>query len=250
MDQNPSYIQNQGGYTSSYGSGKTDLTVVLDLDECLIHSEFLNGGSGSQYASQVAGASSSPGNFGNSFGVTLTDGEQVRVYERPFLREFLRQVAQKYEVHLFTASNQVYAKPIVRELDPDGTIFTNCWYRDSCVYDQSKDEYVKDLTRVLGSDKLRRTVLIDNNPSSFLPNPDNGVLVSAYQGGDRDNELQRVLGLLKELERAEDVRTVLQSRSGTNGYRPPTTTSASTTNTRTPSSSDNYFDPSASKAYG
>jgi CTD small phosphatase-like protein 2 len=194
------------------------------MDECLIHSQFLHDGStaagANKYAHQVHRAKGSPlqvlGESSSStvdtFNAVLPNGELVRVFERPHLHEFLQCVSEKYETHIFTAAMEVYAKPVLNMLDPHGTIFTQCWYRDSCTLDSTVGAYVKNLDDAWGGDQLKRTVLVDNNPMSFLANPENGILVSSFYNDPTDMALPAVLDLLEELDGEEDVRPVLDGR--------------------------------------
>lgn len=192
---------------------ESDLIVILDMDECLIHSQFLQG-PGAKYAHQVSRANGSA--LGEStvdtFHITLPDGEMVRVYERPHLHDFLRQVSCKYETHIFTAAMEVYAKPVLRMLDPHGDIFTHCWYRESCQLDSTVGAYVKNLGFCWDEEQLKRTVLVDNNPLSFLANPENGILVSNFYNDRNDTTLPAVMDLLHELDGHDDVRPVLDER--------------------------------------
>lgn len=153
---------------------ESDLVVVLDMDECLIHSQFLHG-PGAKYAHQVQQEglpSSSADKCVDTFNITLPDGERVLVHERPHLHEFLREVSSKYETHIFTAAMEVYAKPVLKMLDPDGEIFSGIWYRESCQLDSNVGAYIKNLDLLCESydndeerqQRLNRTVLVDNNP--------------------------------------------------------------------------------------
>jgi len=192
---------------------QSDLVVVLDMDECLIHSQFLQG-PGARYTHQVQRSGSLGQAMVDTFNIRLPDGEQVRVHERPHLHEFLARVSEKYETHIFTAAMEVYAKPVLKMLDPHGKIFTHCWYRESCERDDSVGAYVKNLAHAWGGDQLKRTVLVDNNPLSFLANPENGILVSNFYNDPKDVTLPAVLDLLDELDGEADVRPVLDSRFG------------------------------------
>ncbi|KAG7352645.1 phosphoprotein phosphatase [Nitzschia inconspicua] len=192
---------------------ESDLIVVLDMDECLIHSQFLQG-PGAKFAHQVRRANGAA--MGESsvdtFHISLPDGERVRVHERPHLHDFLREVSSKYETHIFTAAMEVYAKPVLRMLDPHGEIFTHCWYRESCQLDSNVGAYVKNLGFCWDDERLKRTVLVDNNPLSFLANPENGILVSSFYDDHKDTTLPAVMGLLHELDGHDDVRPVLDER--------------------------------------
>ena len=191
---------------------ESDLVVVLDMDECLIHSQFLQG-PGARFTHQVQRTGSLGDSSVDIFSIRLPDGEQVRVHERPHLHDFLARVSEKYETHIFTAAMEVYAKPVLKMLDPHNRIFTHCWYRESCDFDENLGAYVKNLDPVWGQN-LKRTVLVDNNPLSFLANPDNGILVSNFYNDPKDVTLPAVLDLLDELDNEEDVRPVLDARFG------------------------------------
>lgn len=205
---------------------ESDLVVVLDMDECLIHSQFLQG-PGAKYAYQVQQKGSSSASVDddsaksvNTFNITLPDGERVLVHERPHLHEFLKEVSSKYETHIFTAAMEVYAKPVLKTLDPHGEIFSGIWYRDSCELNSTVGAYIKNLGLLCesyGNDKerqqrLNRTVLVDNNPLSFFANPEHGILVSSFYDDSRDTTLPAVLDLLHELDKHEDVRPVLDAK--------------------------------------
>lgn len=196
---------------------ESDLVVVLDMDECLIHSQFLSDAS-SGYAHQVKNNNnpSSTNNWNDptsvdTFDVTLPDGDLVKVHERPHLHDFLDQVSERFETHVFTAAMEVYAKPVLDTLDPLGTKFAKRWYRDSCV--QTKEgAFVKNLG-VLQRNEAR-IVLVDNNPLSFLANPSNGILVSSFYTDAQDKTLLAVMTLLEEIDAHNDVRPHLERQFG------------------------------------
>merc|ERR1711862_388356 len=114
------------------------------------------------------------------------------------------------ETHIFTAAMPIYADPILNRLDPENTLLAGRWYRDSCVYDETsvgRPAYVKNLKRILdnNNNNLQRTVLVDNNPLSFLANPTNGILVSSFYNDPYDKTLPAVLEPLHRLDGLEDV---------------------------------------------
>lgn len=165
-------------YPKAYQS---DLIVVLDMDECLIHSQFLSDTStASTYAHQLLDKSyrrpSGPSNdphppvdsassaFGHdeeaesivtssceSFRINLPDGDLVHVNKRPNLDAFIHEIANKFETYVFTAAMEIYAAPVLDKLEEGGTKFEGRFYREHCALDQELGVYVKDLGRVFPS---------------------------------------------------------------------------------------------------
>lgn len=104
-------------------------TLVLDLDETLIHSSF------------------TPIPNPDLVVSVLIDKKDVLVYvqKRPGVDEFLEQAAELYELVTFTASMKSYADPLLDQLDPQHCI-SHRLFREHCVY--YNGEYVKDLSRL------------------------------------------------------------------------------------------------------
>lgn len=233
---------------SSNGGYSSDLIVVLDMDECLIHSQFLSDQLVDKYR-QVEDRPSSSHKGNNeeafiwstceSFRIKLPDGDLVNVNKRPNLDLFLKEITSKFETYIFTAAMEVYASPVLNEIDPNGSMFAGRFYREHCSYDPDMGVYAKDLCHVLRMRKMminnastdhqeiangingdclpcdeRRVVLVDNNPLSFLPNPSNGILVSSFYDDPKDDTLEAVMELLHELDESEDVRPILDDRFG------------------------------------
>ena len=52
------------------------------------------------------------------------DNSPVHIRIRPGLKKFLEEVSKiNCEVYAFTAGLPVYARPVIKEIDPNGTIF-------------------------------------------------------------------------------------------------------------------------------
>eukprot|EP00550_Attheya_septentrionalis_P009684 CAMPEP_0198282186 /NCGR_PEP_ID=MMETSP1449-20131203/2033_1 /TAXON_ID=420275 /ORGANISM="Attheya septentrionalis, Strain CCMP2084" /LENGTH=286 /DNA_ID=CAMNT_0043978323 /DNA_START=324 /DNA_END=1181 /DNA_ORIENTATION=+ len=227
---------------------ESDLIVVLDMDECLIHSQFLSQHTELSYRQYEERPMTMNNNNSmtqddddessvlmcESFKLSLPDGDLVHVNKRPNLDVFLQEICARFETHIFTAALPVYAEPVLDSLDPTGTLFQRRFYRDSCQLDQELNVYVKDLNSILsrrqhpqetmnGHEPPRsgsmthneaRMVLIDNNPLSFLANPSNGILVSNFYDDPKDDTLEAVTELLYELDQMEDVRPCLDEKFG------------------------------------
>lgn len=201
----------------------TDLVVVLDMDECLIHTQFFDEPSkAAVYAHQVQNTSSQSSADTKtepveSFRLQLEgDGTLAHVHMRPGLMEFLEHITATYETHIFTAATSIYANPVLDQLctrlgSSGSDVFTGRWFREHCVWNEQKGAFVKDLSRLPVS--LEKTVLVDNQPLSFLAQPDNGILVNAFFTDGSDETLPAVSRFIsEELQHADDVRTILNDR--------------------------------------
>ncbi|KAF5750827.1 CTD nuclear envelope phosphatase 1 [Tripterygium wilfordii] len=134
----------------------------------------------------------------------------VTVFERPGLREFLKQIGEFADLVLFTAGLEGYAKPLVDRIDMDSQ-FKLRLYRPSTVSTELR-EHIKDLSSL--SKDLCRIVIVGNNPYSFLLQPLNGIPCIPFSAGQPcDNQLLEViLPLLKHLSLQKDVRPELYER--------------------------------------
>ncbi|EFA83980.1 dullard-like phosphatase domain containing protein [Heterostelium album PN500] len=167
-------------------------TLVLDLDETLVHSSF----------KPVAKA---------DFIVPVEiEGQlhQVYVSKRPHVDEFMQAISQKFEIVVFTASLAKYADPVLDLLDPNRFVHHRL-FREACHH--HKGNFVKDLSR-LGRD-LKTTIIIDNSPTSYLFHPENAIPIDSWFDNENDIELLDVLPLLDSLTQVDDVRTCLDENN-------------------------------------
>jgi len=170
-------------------------TLVLDLDETLVHSSFKP--------------------IPNADFVISIELENVvhRVYvlKRPGVDNFLRVVGAKFEVVVFTASLAKYADPLLDILDRGKVIKTRL-FREACVHHYGN--YVKDLSH-LGR-RLESTIIIDNSPFSYMFQPDNAIPISSWFNDRNDRQLYDLLPYLDSILQVDDVCSVLQRK------KPPT----------------------------
>jgi len=174
------------------------LTVVLDIDETLLHTELV-----SHDGKLVV--------EGDAFTLSI-QGLRLLVRKRPFLDSFLREASKRFELIAFTAGAEEYARPVLAQLDPEGTIFRHCLFRQHCVKQQEGMSFVKDL-RVLNR-SLRRTVLVDNNAQSFFMQLENGIPIASFFNDVNDTALVTLYHFLDSIDQVDDVRNVLNKVFG------------------------------------
>ena len=165
-------------------------TLVLDLDETLAH------GQNTPF--------SSPKNQ-LSIECKLNDINTTIYFKiRPGVKEFLRKMNKLYEIVIFTASVEEYAKILINLIDTKN-VCSYKLYREQCTYENSL--YIKDLTK-LGRD-LKDVVIIDNSPNAYSLNKENGIPISTWLEDENDRELYDLIQILEFLSYVDDVRTFI-----------------------------------------
>ncbi|KAH7105347.1 NIF-domain-containing protein [Auriculariales sp. MPI-PUGE-AT-0066] len=185
-------------------------TLVLDLDETLIHSTTrpLHATTGGGGLLGFGGRRGKPG--GHMVEVVLGGRSTLyHVYKRPFVDYFLRKVSSWYTVVIFTASMQEYADPVIDWLDGGRGILVRRFFRESCTQLPS-GSYSKDLS-VIEPD-LARVALVDNSPASYSINQSNGIPIEGWTHDQSDEALLDLLPFLDSLRFTSDVRRVLSIR--------------------------------------
>ena len=124
--------------------------------------------------------------------------------KRPGVDKFLRDMAQYYEIVLYSPSIDGVALPVVESLDKEGFI-RHRLYRDATHY--YKGVHVKDLQRL--NRNINRMVVLDDDPDEVQFNPENLIRVKPYEDPtDRtDDTLARITPFLIEIAR-ENVQNV------------------------------------------
>ncbi|CAK56078.1 unnamed protein product (macronuclear) [Paramecium tetraurelia] len=155
-------------------------TLVLDLDETLVHCEFKE----------------NP----NFHYETILDvwhrGVLYTVYlcKRPYLREFLQQLSAYYEIIVFTAGYESYCDKVLQHIDIDRHI-SDYFARSNCRF--VNGICLKDLSIL--DRPLDQLIFIDNNANAFEMQPENGLLIPSFLDSDEDECLLRLIPFLKQM---------------------------------------------------
>ncbi|GMM31880.1 Nem1-Spo7 phosphatase catalytic subunit [Martiniozyma asiatica (nom. inval.)] len=207
-------------------------TLVLDLDETLIHSLSRHNSSmlGKLKGISIEINAASTGNVPTLY----------HIYKRPHVDEFLSIVRHWFNLVCFTASIREYADPVIDYLEeellirdkqdkragnsmamamamsPQGNVFSQRHYRNSCIFIEGKG-YVKDLS-LLHTD-YSKLIIIDNSPVSYSHHKNNGLMIEGWINDPDDDELLHLLPLLNSLRFVSDVRAVLSLKSGQYAFK-------------------------------
>lgn len=129
------------------GNSRFVKTLVLDLDDVLVHSSW-------------------------------TRQRGWRSFKRPGVEDFLKHMAQYYELVLYTDQNSTYADPILDRIDPQRNISYRL-YKNSTHYIDGK--HVRDLSKL--NRDLGRVLLLSCNPDAYSLQPENTIKVLSVAVG-------------------------------------------------------------------
>lgn len=171
-------------------------TLVLDIDETLVHSELEPSDSSS---------------FDHVFQVRyLGPPRTVGVKKRPFVEAFLQWCGEHFELVTFTSSIKQYADQVIDWLDPQKKAIKYRLYRDSCT-SYGDEIYLKNLEHLRRD--LQGVLIVDNSPLAFACQVDNGVPIESFYGvdsGQTDLELVKLKNFLERILTVEDVRPLIR----------------------------------------
>ncbi|KAG7670085.1 hypothetical protein Ndes2526B_g06470 [Nannochloris sp. 'desiccata'] len=157
-------------------------TLVLDLDNVLVHSDW-------------------------------TRGRGWRTFKRPGADEFIKDLSQYFELVVYTSQLPTYADPIMDRLDPQRLVQYRL-YRDSTRYVNGK--HVRDLSKL--NRDLKQVLLITADPDAFALQPENAVKLPKWTTADTGNDttLLDLLPFLEAIVRTNvpDLRDVVKSYEG------------------------------------
>ncbi|KAI5207345.1 hypothetical protein E4T39_02014 [Aureobasidium subglaciale] len=223
----PLVPRRQPSYVMTYNPEPPKKTLIIDLDETLIHSMAKGGRMSTGHMVEVKIQGPIGGN-----GMVL--GPQVPilyyVHERPHCHDFLRKVCKWYNLIIFTASVQEYADPVIDWLERERKYFSGRYYRQHCTF--RNGAYIKDLTQV--EPDLSKVMILDNSPLSYIFHegepiqnsvrhrdlntnhtyPDNAIPIEGWISDPTDNDLLHLVPLLEGLQYVTDVRALLALRLG------------------------------------
>ncbi|KAG7109974.1 Nuclear envelope morphology protein 1 like [Verticillium longisporum] len=191
---------------------KYQKTLILDLDETLIHSMSKGGRMSTGHMVEVRLNQTYVG----AGGQTSLGPQHPILYwvnKRPYCDDFLRRICKWYNLVVFTASVQEYADPVIDWLESERKFFSARYYRQHCTFRQGA--FIKDLSSV--EPDLSRVMILDNSPLSYMFHQDNAIPIQGWINDPTDNDLLHLVPLLEGLQYVSDVRALLALRGGEDG---------------------------------
>ena len=156
-------------------TNKYKYTLVLDLDETLVH--------------------------------YIEEKDRHYVQVRPFAEYFISEMGKYFELVIFTSAEEEYANIVLEEIDKYKVI-THKLYRKHVEYNDGL--CLKDLDKI-GRD-IKRVCIIDNDKNNFKLHVENGIEIKEFLGEQDDNELDLLGDLLMSIieSNADDIRPIIK----------------------------------------
>lgn len=182
-------------------SSNKNLLLIFDLDETLIH------------------ATRDKLNRKADFKI----GE-YNVYKRPNVDEFLKKCFANYRVAIWSSADDEYVKETIKILIPEHEKLEFIWTRLNCSIKVIKKpiledfeyggfykehQWIKPLRRIKQKGiGIKSMLIIDNSPYKVIESKENALIIDSYEGGEQDNELNRLFEFLNNFKDVKDVRKI------------------------------------------
>ena len=129
-----------------------DYSLVLDLDETLIH-------------------------------FSINGENEGHLFFRPYLFQFLNNISEFYEIIVFTAGLKEYAKIVLDLIENrmGRKIFDYRLYRENTI-PNDEGVFIKDLSKI--GRNLQKIIIVDNTKENYELQKDNGIEIKSYYGFD------------------------------------------------------------------
>lgn len=149
------------------------LTVVLDMDETLVHTV-------TDYTSCLVKTDGRKQTIQPSEFNRQDPKSTMTVFYRPFVVPFLRALKRmQCEIIVFTTGTQTYTDAILDVLDPNHELIDNRLYRQHASGHPLRSNVLCKNLDLLGRD-LSHCLLIDDTPDTFCLHPANGWAIAPY----------------------------------------------------------------------
>lgn len=173
---------------------KYKYTLVLDMDETLIHFVYKNKNSKNMITYNMIEQ-----NDLNQLGMFLL---------RPYTKYFFENLKNLYEIIIFTNGIKEYCDKILSLIDPNLEYIKFRLFRKHSI-SKDNDIKIKDLS-LLGRD-LSKIIIIDNSAKNYKLQQDNGLPITSWKGDVNDTALKNLIPILKNIaeNEVEDVRKII-----------------------------------------
>lgn len=173
--------------------------LILDLDETLIHSEY------------VPDSQSHLVDF--DFKMDYDKGSSYLTKKRPFLDEFIKYAFENFDVAVWTAAGEQYANLVLENINVDKSKLKFLYTKENCTikidYVHSQYYGVKNLNKIKkkGFD-LDQVLIVDDVLNTAINNFGNLIPIKPFTDDTQDTELLKLISYLETIKDSSNVRRI------------------------------------------
>lgn len=163
----------------------TDKTLVLDLDECCVHTHVEEGIEDIDIM-----APSNVGLRARFFNIVFDECGSIWGVKRPYLDQFLSFSARYFRrIIVWSAGEKEYVLRVVKEIFKDHKQPDLVLTRDDCAYRDAVNYHkpISVLKKLIPDLDVRTVLVIDDKTSNFKENPHNGVTIPEFRPEAKDS---------------------------------------------------------------
>jgi RNA polymerase II subunit A small phosphatase-like protein len=173
--------------------------IILDIDETLIHTE------------------SVPDEFADKYDYDFKfKGEGKSLFytkKRPFLDQFLDYVYANFDVAIWTAAGEDYAREILKNIRVLESSLKFFYTRDNCTiklnYDYSDYYGIKNLNKLKKKGyNLDRVLIVDDKSETAVNNYSNLIQIKPFTDDVNDTELLKLISYLEIIKDEPKYRSI------------------------------------------
>jgi RNA polymerase II subunit A small phosphatase-like protein len=173
--------------------------LILDLDETLIHTENV------------------PDSFADQYDYDFKfKGNGISLYytkKRPYLQQFLDYAYANFDIAVWTAAGEDYAKEILKNIGILEKSLLFFYTKDNCTikrdYETSDYYGIKNLNKLKkkGFD-LDRVLIVDDRRETAINNYGNLILIKPFTDNNDDTELLKLISYLETIKDESNYRRI------------------------------------------
>jgi len=144
--------------------------------------------------------------------VTCSTSSSMKIQVRPLAKKFLKEVADRFEIIIFSALSKEAVSHIVKILDPLNKYINFTLHRENCIQREG-GLFIKDI-RIIKNRNIEKVVIVDSSVFSFEAHLENTIYIPSFNGSEDDHELLKIAEFLLTLKSSNDVRHIVKKFAG------------------------------------
>jgi Dullard-like phosphatase family protein len=172
--------------------------LILDIDETLIHTESVP----DDYADM----------YDYDFIMSSRKGSQYYTKKRPYLDQFLTYAFTNFDVAVWTAAGEDYAKLVLSNIGVNVSDLKFLYTKENCTlkldYELGSYYGVKNLNKIKNKYDLNQVLIVDDIALTAKNNYGNLIQVKSFVNDYDDTELLKLISYLETIKDVENVRSI------------------------------------------